>query len=453
MKPQKLVMPSDTDAEMVVLGSILVDSNLLHTAKTIVEAADFYYPQHQRLYRAMCEIDSGVIDSITLREEIGDAEFDKIGGEDKLVELSSLWCGTESFGAHCKVVLEYSIRRQLIRIFSVGQSECFEGVKSSPEIIQDVAASVIALNKTREPVKKLRDLLSQAVDLFEQGYERPAGQTNFSTSVPTGIESLDCELTGGGIARGLMCTIAAESSKGKSALGVTLAKMAARHKQKILVATYEDSPLSVAIRLISQESGIENRVLQGCHLRREHFDKISPAIGSLWDCHIDFIVPKKIDQTCAEMMAENMRTGYDMFLFDYLQNIPPGVRTNSNQERVDYVFSAALELARQSPNTATVMISQLARIKGRRPQITDLYHSGQIEQGSRTIMMIWHPDVFKEENAAVIDIAKQHNGPQRSVIVGFRKPNVLFHALPEGRASQLEPKLFEAIKEDRRKHG
>ena len=158
---------------------------------------------------------------------------------------------------------------------------------------------------------------------------------------------------------------------------------------------------------------------------------IERACASLWNYDVDFLdtpPPGGVDAMMSQIQALNAKKQYDLIVLDYLQLIPSGRYAGNTQERTDYVFQAINAAARRMPNAATLLVSQLRRIDGR-PRITNMYHSGMIEQASRTVILIWDPPELRPFSARVLDVAKQHNGATGQVIVGWRPESVLYHHL------------------------
>jgi replicative DNA helicase len=446
-------VPYDSDVEEAVLGAILVDNKNLVRVLTKVNQDDFYVPANAELLRSFCRIgQDSVIDLASVRQDLGD-DFERHAGDERLARLESIYSGNEALSGHLEVLLEYSVRRQLMRIFADSQELCRSGEISSQEVISNVSTKILALNKTREPIQHVNELLKKFTELCEEAADKPEG-CNLEIAVPTGIGAIDSELTAGGIPRGLVCSIGAESSKGKSALGATICKNAGQLGQRVLVCSLEDSAMSVAIRYVSQESGIENKMLQRLRPPGKSWPRMTDGINKVWNSPIYFLPPYgSIDEICSTILAESIANPFDLLLLDYLQLMDPGenMRGGGQRERVDHCFSAINNMARRMPSTATVLISQLARIHGARPTIANMYHSGQIEQGSRTIMLIWAPKELSEIGARVVDIAKQHNGPTCEVVTGWSAENVLFYQLPMDKNAEAAEALDRAIRAEGRK--
>jgi P4 family phage/plasmid primase-like protien len=109
--------PHSLEAEQSVLGAILLDNRALATAVTVVTVEDFYRTAHQKIYRAILDLQDvdGEIDQITLTERLKIVgELQAVGGASYLAEL---WGGVPSAAnvrTHATVIHEHAVRRRYI---------------------------------------------------------------------------------------------------------------------------------------------------------------------------------------------------------------------------------------------------------------------------------------------------------------------------------------------------
>src|SRR6516165_11847437 len=109
--------PQNLEAERSVLGSILLDNDVLHEIVPMLSVTDFYRDTHQTIYQAIRDLyDLGKgIDAITLADElIRRDQFDKIGGDETLREIVDSVPHAANAKYYAGIVREKSIGRQLI---------------------------------------------------------------------------------------------------------------------------------------------------------------------------------------------------------------------------------------------------------------------------------------------------------------------------------------------------
>lgn len=177
-----------------------------------------------------------------------------------------------------------------------------------------------------------------------------------------------------------------------------------------MCCSLEDSAKSYVIRMLSSRTGVDNARLQRGNVSKEELASVLAEASKLHGAPCEFIdrVPPSVDELCGMLRRAVRRTGARLLIIDYLQLIRAGQSFQKTQERVDYVFGAIVNMALALPDCATLLVSQLRRTRGRRPSVEDLYHSGMLEQGSNTILLLWRPPINLP--CACCDIAKQKNG-------------------------------------------
>src|SRR5262249_796667 len=109
--------PQNLEAEKSVLGSILLDNDVLHEIIPILAITDFYRDSHQLIYEAIRDLhDPGHgVDAVTVREElIRRDQFQKIGGDETLREIVDFVPHAANAKYYAGIVREKAISRQLI---------------------------------------------------------------------------------------------------------------------------------------------------------------------------------------------------------------------------------------------------------------------------------------------------------------------------------------------------
>ena len=90
---QSPVPPHAPEAEMAVLGAVMLDNQVLLSVREAIEANDFYSPANQKIYAKMIDLDSEgtAIDLVTMQEALRTSgELDQVGGVIYLSELLDL---------------------------------------------------------------------------------------------------------------------------------------------------------------------------------------------------------------------------------------------------------------------------------------------------------------------------------------------------------------------------
>src|SRR5215475_11527444 len=109
--------PQNLEAERSVLGSVLLDNDVLHEIVPILGVSDFYRDVHQTIYQTIRDLyDLGKgIDAVTLADElIRRDQFDKIGGDEMLREICDSVPHAANARYYAEIVRSKAISRQLI---------------------------------------------------------------------------------------------------------------------------------------------------------------------------------------------------------------------------------------------------------------------------------------------------------------------------------------------------
>jgi replicative DNA helicase len=138
--------------------------------------------------------------------------------------------------------------------------------------------------------------------------------------------------------------------------------------------------------------------------------------------------------------ARRMKSRRDIKLVvvDYLQLMSSPTSRGQNREREVAKISGGLKALASELNIPVLALSQLRRPpeerKDKRPELMDLRESGALEQDADVVMLL-HRDRREDgtySNSAVLNIAKQRNGPTGPVYLRFQDKTMRFVATKGG---------------------
>ncbi len=439
--------PNSPEAEMSLLGSLLLDPRVIADVLAVVSSPDdFYRENHGRIFKAIVEVydKHHAADLVEITQSLRDlGVLDLVGGPDYLVELANSVPSSANAAHYARLVAEKGKLRRLIDAAGRILYEAYHAGELGPEGAREVldAAETAVFNIVQEQEaaepQKLADLLQQEIDRLE------ASEGLGFTGLPTGFPDLDDLLRG--LQPGEVTVIAARPSMGKTALALNLAEQIALggrpgappgHESPVGFFSLEMSKSAVTQRLLSARSGVSAHDLRSGHRLDAVFKDLMVACDELKRA------PLFIDDT-PSMTALTLRArarrlvaqkGVKAIMVDYLQLMTaPGSARESRQVEVSAISRGIKALAREL-NVPVVCLSQLNRAseqrEGNRPRMSDLRESGSIEQDADVIMLLhreeyyhtgepaWDPthEHFDEENRAKIGlaeliVAKQRNGP------------------------------------------
>jgi len=441
--PSDRPLPSSQESERIILGSILLDNDLLAQAIELLDVEDFHAPLHRRIYRAMIALfESGQkIEPILVAEEIKkEGALDAIGG---VTTISNLTFGLPHFAdvtQYAKVVKDKAMMRSLIRVCGQISNEALSEEDDATDVIDNAERLIFALSDSRAkqgfvPVKTI------ASTVLEKVQEFASRDTHALTGLATGFRDLDSRTSG--LQKTDLIIVAARPSMGKTAFCLTLAQNAAlQEKAVVAVFSLEMSREQLVMRMLSSEARIDAHRFRTGYISRDEWPRLADAIASLSESKI--FIDDTPGISVLEMRAKARRLlseqkKLDLIVVDYLQLMSGSKRAESRQQEVSQISRELKALAKEL-QVPVVALSQLSRAPEMRnpprPLMSDLRESGSIEQDADVVTFIYREDYYNptEENAGEVEliIAKQRNGPTGTVKLAFLKEFTRFENLYRG---------------------
>jgi len=437
--------PWSNEAEQAVLGAMLLDNDAALRGAELLDDALFYREGHRRVFRAMRRlVERRVnIDHITLRDELENkGELEAAGGEGYLAELIDAAVTTANLEAHAAIVREKAVLRQLIEASTAIVSQAYGGGLPASELLDEAESRIFQISQYQkaEGFSRLKEMLWPAMERIEKLHERKQA----ITGVPSGFRDLD-ELTLGFQASELVI-VAARPSMGKTAFVLNVAAHAAAESLQpesttggVAIFSLEMSKEALVQRLLGAEARVESRRLRQGNLTDSDFTGLARAAGFLSSC------PLWIDDTPALTLLEmrskarrlRLEENIGMVVVDYLQLMRSPTYAKDRVQEISDISRSLKALAREL-EIPVVALSQLSRASEQRggdkvPILSDLRDSGAIEQDADLVIFIHRPEMYYDlrekaekdgkdiEGKAMLDLAKNRNGPTGQVQLYFRK--------------------------------
>jgi len=443
--------PYAPEAEISVLGGMLIDGDAVAKALEIVDDTMFYREANRRVFRAMSRLfqRGQVIDPITLGEDLKKTdELDGVGGMAYIGELLDAVPTAANIEYHARIVRERSLLRRLIEASSEIIRDAYEsGERTVDQVLDEAEQRIfqVAQQNERGGFVWIKKILYPTFERIEQLQAAKGG----ITGVPTGFHALD-EKTGG-FQKGDLVIIAARPSMGKTAFVTGIALQAAiTHRVPIALFSLEMSKEQLVQRMLCSEALVDlGRLLRG-RLSDDDYVQLAQAAG-----HLN-TAPIWIDDSGSlnvlEMRAKARRLKADqpdlgLVIIDYIQLMNAAGEAENRVQEVSAI-SRGLKALSKELSVPILALSQLSRAPEQRtdhrPQLSDLRESGSLEQDADLVMFLYRPEYyFKEEDArekglegrAELIIGKQRNGPTGTVDLYFRRECTRF----ESYSARVEP--------------
>ena len=418
------VPPHDLEAEMSVLGSLMLDKDAIIKVADFLRPEDFYYKKHEDIYRVMEELFSQgePIDIISVSSKLKAKNLlEKIGGAAYLTELINVVPTASHIITYGKIVQKKRILRDLI---SAGQDISLSGYeeeKESEDLLDNAERRIFEITQ-----KSMTQTFTSIKPCLKEAFERMEKISNKEgklRGVSTGFYELDNYLSG--LQNSDLVILAARPSMGKSSLALDIAKnIALKENKPIGFFSLEMSNDQLVDRMISSEANVDAwKIRQGTLSSSgedNDFIKIQHALGTLSDAPIFINDTSSITVLQMRAMARRLKSqhGLGLIVIDYLQLIEPSNKNIGAVQQITEISRQLKGLAREL-NVPVLALSQLSRAVEQRtpsiPKLSDLRDSGSIEQDADVVLFIYREEVYRKETPkkgiADIIIAKHRNGP------------------------------------------
>lgn len=434
--------PQNVEAEMSVLGSLMLDKEAFNKITDILHPESFYRDQHRVIYEAMQDLfEKRVpIDVLSTSNRLREKkQLDIAGGMSYLASLVTMVPSASSVAHYAEIVHRKFVLRNII---SISQEINQLGYQESDEVdtLLDEAEKKIfsishgSLRQRFAPISEGLEAAWDRIDNLQKG-DRLRG-------VPTGFSQLDNLLSG--LQKSDLILLAARPSFGKTSLALDIARHAAV-SQNIPVGIFslEMSTEQLVDRLLASEANVDSWRLRTGRLTHDSDDflRIRDALERLSKAplFIDDEPSNNILQMRAMARRLQAEHGLGLIIVDYIQLINYHKASSDSLVREVTEISRALKGLARELTVPVIAISQLSRAVEQRhppiPKLSDLRESGSLEQDADVVLFIYREDRYKDtedkKNIVEIQIAKHRNGPLGKVSLYFNQNITSFRSLKQ----------------------
>ncbi len=402
--------PSNLEAEQALLGSILVNNDIIDEIANIINPTSFFDPAHTKIYEVIETLNNkGMIaNPITLKNYFEkDNMLDEVGGTEYLVKLTRFSASAKQSIDYAKIIHEMYLRRELVLISDNLSSDTFNTKELNAEkIIENTEKSLFDLAERgsfSQSFLKFNQALDQTIEMATQAMKSDRG----IVGVPTGLSDLDEKL--GGLHKSDLVIIAGRPSMGKTALATNIAYHAAQNimskqeKSSVAFFSLEMSSEQLSTRILSEQAKIKSDDIRRGKVTEEEINRYIETSRNIYN------LPLFIDETPAITIATLSNRarrikrlfGVSLIVVDYIQLM----RSNSNKKnegRVQEIseITQGLKALAKELGVPILALSQLSRAVEQRddkqPQLADLRESGSIEQDADVVMFVYREAYYLE---------------------------------------------------------
>ena len=449
--------PSNLEAEQALLGSILVNNDIIDEISTIVSSSIFYDPAHVKIYEVIESLNNkGMIaNPITLKNFFEkDNMLNEVGGTEYLIKLTRFSGSTKQAIDYAKIIHEMYLRRELVLIsdkLSADTLHANDHDQNAENIIESTEKSLFDLAERgsfTQSFLKFNQALDQTIEMATMAMQSDQG----IVGVPTGLTDLDEKL--GGLHKSDLVILAGRPGMGKTALATNIAYNAAQNlmsreeKSSIAFFSLEMSSEQLSTRILSEQARIKSDDIRRGKVTEDEINRYIETSRNIYNLplYIDETPAITIATLCNRARRIKRLFGLSLVVVDYIQLMrSPGVngRSENRVQEVSEITQGLKALAKEL-KVPVLALSQLSRAvesrDDKKPQLSDLRESGSIEQDADVVMFVfreayylenkqpklgsiehaeWQSKMNDVNGLADIILGKQRHGPTGTIKVEF----------------------------------
>ena len=398
------IPPHSIDAEQSVLGALLLDERAVLKVADWLRAQDFYRRDHQLIYTGALRLSeaSKPVDAVTLADWL-DAEglSDDSGGLPYLIDLGSTQASAANVLAYAEIVVEKSRLRQAIDVGTQLTNAAFDGKRPSADVLGIAQHALTELQGVSKVggLAPVKPALKRMFNGLQERYDAGPGLLG----IPTPWRHVNA-LTKG-LRPGVLYVVAGRPSMGKSIFACQLAGFCAARGVRTGLFSAEMGEEEVLQRMAAGIGGVPHDWIEqpskDAPDEDQNWARLTDAIAKLASAPlmIDETPAIRIEQLMARARREHMRSPMGLIVTDHLHDM--GI---DNKREARHELGRAVQghktLAKEL-GCPVVLFAQLNRnVAGRadkRPVMTDLRESGEIEQKSDVIFFLHREDYYDRD--------------------------------------------------------
>jgi replicative DNA helicase len=377
--------PHNKDAEVAVLGGMLLDSEALSQVIEILDPDSFYVPAHNLIYEQIRLLFSKgqPVDILSLADALKSQDaLDRAGGTSYLLSLVNSIPTTANIEYYARIIERNAILRKLIRAGTEIVSLGYQTEEADIGILLNKAEQKIfeiGQNRLGKGLEHIQPTLWKLFEDLENVYNNP--DILEKRHLTTGIIDLNA-LLGGGFNPSDLVILAARPSMGKTSLAINIGThMAIEYKKPVAVFSLEMSKEQLITRMLCTEASMSSRNLRSGTLHADEWHTLSNAIARLSEAPIyiddsSTITPAEIRAKARRLKAEHQELA--LIIIDYLQLMDGGSGSGHDTNRVQELskISRSMKQLARELNVPVIGLSQLSRAvesrPNKRPMLSDL---------------------------------------------------------------------------------
>lgn len=427
---------TDFIAEKELIATLLKRGELFDDISADITADMFHSTGYRAIFTAMKIVrENGlVLDQITVGDQMDRTgqlamiQEDGFSGRLALTKIRDLG-NPKAVASYADLVRDYWAKREIDKIAAqlVGQSRAG---RRAQDILSDARTLFDGLDVASSQQSSRTYTPKQMASAIYDHAESAAG--GLFKACPSGYPDLDNIVTMMG---GDLVLVAGRPGQGKSSILHSIALQASwKKRKKVGIFSLEMSMKQVASRLACQIAEVpSDKILRG-KMSPEEWDRFNDAITVIEK--LPMAINDQSGLTIPQMRAEVRRmarslNGLDLIVVDYTQLLHASRKYKNRNEEIGEITKGFKEIGREFdvPILAAAQMSRAVEQRSdKRPVLSDLRESGDLENDSDIVMFIYQSSEVETDQSRELIIAKHRNGRVGTVDLVFRKELAKFES-------------------------
>lgn len=441
--------PASIEAEQQLLGAALLNADVIPRIARLGGGSLFFDPVHQRIYEVAerkakaAELVSPVTMHVAMA---GDEGLASLGGGKYLVRLAGASISAYAADDYIAMLADLRQKRQIVTAMVAAHLAITQGEDKADQIAARLESALI-LVADADGLAAPVSMLKATTLALEQAHDAYHGRTG--DCIASGIGALDEIL--GGFYPGELIILGGRPSMGKTGVALSIALNVARAGHGVVIASLEMNPEAMAMRALSEATAQSGHAVSYASLRRGTFtqsqgERLKEVTEGVALLPITFLPRQYSDIGAlfagARQVKRAMGGAMRLLIVDYAQLLRS--QAKGRYEQITEI-SIALKALSGQLNVPVIALSQLSRQveqrEDKRPMLSDLRESGQLEQDADAVLFCyrdeyylerekpddhdfdalgdWHAAMERVRNRLEIIVAKQRQGAVGTAAVRF----------------------------------
>lgn len=398
-------IPQNYQAEAALLGAIMINNDAYYKCASILEHYHFHFELHREIWSAMVErIEAQKLATpVTL---FGDLQTVKVPDDISLAKYLAQLCGDATFVGNVKgYALDIKSMWARREMMMVGEHVVTSAAALGPDdeklpvLAGEIYSRIDAITDSMQDAKVGRAMLG---DVAQQVYQS-INKNEFDPGIGVGLSTVDDKLNG--LRGGQLIILAARPGMGKSTIALSWAMSMAARGIGVGFFSLEMPRESLAMRALSTVTAMNKRPIHYSWMRRGKMDEVQMDVmkdAANYLTTMPCLIDDRADITCGQIGAgckqiqstlAGRKAPLGIIFIDHMGIVRPGDRYEGNKVAETGEVSRFLKTLSKNLGIPVVALCQLSReVEKRdikRPQLSDLRWSGDIEQDADVVIMLY----------------------------------------------------------------